>query len=245
MRALIGGVLAVAGLAGRAEAGRTHFGWLYADEVNPERGVELETWVWEEEGLAHEDGDVDETYLWWAPIVGVNDHVELAFPVAFVHEVEGDERVTSLSMYGAEVRWRPDSPDPLERGAFATLLRGAVQRLVNEHGAVRTEADVVVAWERGAVHAAVDLGATLDLDREGVDRLLVRPAAGVSVRVVEDLRFGAEVFGVYGIEGYAIDWLAAGPDVGWTHGRFWIAGALGIGLGGIDFAPRVNLGVAL
>jgi hypothetical protein len=35
-----------------------------------------------------------------------------------------------------------------------------------------------------------------------------------------------------------------GPNLALTHGRFWLAGTFGIGVFGIDSAPRLNWGIA-
>src|SRR5215207_9366273 len=60
--------LAVAMLAipHTASAGRTHFAWLYGTDIVPERGVELETWILEE----NQEGDTkkSETAFWWGPV---------------------------------------------------------------------------------------------------------------------------------------------------------------------------------
>ena len=40
-------------------------------------------------------------------------------------------------------------------------------------------------------------------------------------------------------------WLVVGPTVSLTHGRFWGAATLGIGVFGIRDAPRLTFGVAL
>src|ERR1044071_8577310 len=109
-----------------AHAGRTRFGWLYDTETVPERGVELETWMLEEDGKG--SPPVDESSLWWARVSGVTDGVELAFPleVSFAGDAMGSR--TDLSRFGAEIRWRLTSPDPAESGPFSALVRLAAKR---------------------------------------------------------------------------------------------------------------------
>ena len=60
-----------------ARAGRTHFGWLYGTTTLPERTVELESWFLEETGKG--DDRLDEALLWWGPVVGLTDELELPF----------------------------------------------------------------------------------------------------------------------------------------------------------------------
>src|SRR5262249_30246347 len=114
-----------------AHAGRTRFSWLYDIETVPERGVELETWLVEEDGKG--TPSVDATSIWWGPVVGVTDRVELAFPIemAFTTPDNG----FSLDRIGAELRWRLTSPDPVESGPFSALVRLAVKRLVTDRHA--------------------------------------------------------------------------------------------------------------
>src|SRR5262245_65709667 len=82
-----------------ARAGRTRFGWLYDTETVPERGVELETWMLEEDGKG--SPPVDESSLWLAPVVGVTDRVELAFPIEISFESVSMESRKDLSRLGA------------------------------------------------------------------------------------------------------------------------------------------------
>jgi hypothetical protein len=223
-----------------AWAGRTHYGWLYGSEVNPEGGVELESWIFERN---HRAGS-DETALWWAPVIGVTEHLELAIPVELTwHRSDVSAPVTQISRWGAEARYRFNSADPVEAGPVTGLVRVAVKREVALRDGVRGEADAVLGFEAGRVHAELDLGGVITSNGDSTVAE-VRPGAGVSIRVVADLRLGAETYGEIGAAGEVDDWMAVGPDVAWTQGRFWLAATLGIGLYGVRTAPRVNLGVA-
>jgi len=236
-------LVVVAAAAGPAQAGRSHYGWLYGSEVNPERAVELETWILERNGRG--DEETEETSTWWAPVVGITDHVEVAIPVEIEWNDHGGIGVatTQLVRWGAEVRWRPQSVDPVEAGPLTTLFRAGVKRVVAKRFGVRGEADAVVAYETGRVHIEGDLG-IVATRAEGDTVAEIRPAAGVSVRVVADLRVGAETYGELELSGRVDDWMVAGPSLAWTHGRFWLAGTFGIGLFGVTTAPRVNFAVA-
>src|SRR6185503_4659870 len=97
-RFVLAGLL-VAVAAPVAHAGRTHYGWLYGTEVNPERGVELETWILQENGK----GPVNETLVWWGPVVGLTERLELAIPLEMAYEEEGDEAGTDLRRFGGEL----------------------------------------------------------------------------------------------------------------------------------------------
>lgn len=228
-------------LLGRpALAGRTHYGWMYGTEIIPERTVEVETWILEENGKG---GTIDETLLWWGPVVGVTEHLEIAVPVELAYEAEDGAGGFRFLRWGADLRYRFDSPDPLEAGAVTTLARVAVKRLVEQRKGARAEADLVIAFERGRVHGQIDLG--LVGKKVGAEEELeLRPGAGVSLAVTRELRLGAEVYAELGLVGDPVDWLTVGPTLGWTAGRFWLSGTFGVGVFGIDTAPRINMAVA-
>jgi hypothetical protein len=240
MRVLV--LLAVLLSATPAWAGRTHYGWLYGTEINPERGVELETWMGEEDGKG--DAGTQETFLWWGPTVGLSPHLEAAFPIEAGYEDDGMGNAgTELTRLGAELRWRVQSPDPIEAGPLTTLVRAGVKRLVQARGAVRGEADVVVAYEKAKLHAEIDLG-TIGEVGDGLRNLEFRPGGGAVYQVARELRLGAEVYSELRVHGDAISWVAAGPTVSWSRGRFWMSATFAIGLYQIRAAPRANLAIA-
>jgi hypothetical protein len=235
----------LASFAGTARAGRTHFGWLYGDEVSPERGVELETWVLEENGKG--DDNSDETLMWWAPVIGVTDQLELAVPVAEMTWERSDSNpmpVMQIARVGIEARYRFVTSDPEDAPAYAPLLRIGAKRVVYDRDAFRVEADAVLGYDVGRVHVLVDMG-TIAILRPGQDTVEFRPGAGVAVHVTDELLLGAEAYAELGvIDDSVVDWLGIGPSVSWTHGRFWLAASLPVGVFGIDSAPRLNTGIA-
>src|SRR3989442_1515851 len=109
-------LIAALSLSNRASAGRTSFGQLFYTETLPQRGVELETWVLEE----NKANGVEETRLWWSPVVGVTDRLELALPIEFLYSTERGGS-TSLDRFGADVRLRLTNPDPVESGPASAL----------------------------------------------------------------------------------------------------------------------------
>src|SRR2546430_14522561 len=96
--------------AGAAHAGRTHFAWQYGTELNPERGVEVETWIIDMHKLNKAGGIVDdETGFWWGIVVAVSEHVELAIPIEAEYVDNRDPANPPTSQFirfGGEVRWR-------------------------------------------------------------------------------------------------------------------------------------------
>ncbi|HTE55549.1 MAG TPA: hypothetical protein VK698_32065 [Kofleriaceae bacterium] len=239
-------LVAITGGARVADAGRTHYGWVRGTEVLPERSVEIETWVLERNGLG--DGDAadppDETVAWWWTVVGITDQLELAIPIAVRHQDDDAGGQTALLGYGAELRWRLVSSDPVEGGRIAPVVRLGVQRLVNQRDRVRSDGGIAVGADLGSrIHAAVDVGG-IWIAGDGRSTFQIAPAAGLSVRIVDELRVGAEVYAEAALRGPGPDWLAAGPNLAWTYGRFWLSASLPIGIIDASTAPRLNWAVA-
>jgi hypothetical protein len=230
-----------------AFAGRTFYGWLYGTEVMPERGVELQTWVLERDSFGPGAMSEKETDLWVGPLVGLTDQLELALPVEFEWlDSDGTNADFTMRRYGAELRYRLVSQDPVEAPPIAPLVRIAAKRDVIVRGATIVEADLVASYQSGRLHALVDLGgvATLAAADEGGSHFQARPGAGVSIKVTDTLRLGGELYGEIDVDDNATRWLAVGPNMAYTQGRFWMSAAYGIGLTGITAAPRVMWGVA-
>ena len=234
---------AVAALVPRsASAGRSFYGWLYGTEVMPERGVELQTWILEEDNK--DAGHAKETSVWWGPLVGVTDQLELALPIEMTWEVhDGAAPSFTLDRYGIEARYRFVTQDPVEAPPFAPLVRVAVKRDVTVRDAVRPEADIVGSYESGGVHALVDVGFVGEINSDQ-HHFELRPGGGVSINVAGDFRLGGEAYAELSLDDNGDSWAVVGPNFSWTHGRFWLTGAFGIGIYKIKAAPRVMWGIA-
>ena len=231
----------VAAVPGAAEAGRTPYGWLFGTEVLPERSAEIQTWVSEENGTP--PANRRETWLSWSALVGVTDRLELAVPVELRwRDQAGTTPSFTMNWFGLEARYRFVSQDPVEAPALAPLVRVAIKRDVTVRDRVRAEADLVASYSAGRVHALVDVGVVGERDPDN-SHLELHPGAGVSVAITDELRLGAEVYAEISLDDDREDWVAAGPNIAWTHGRFWLSAAFGIGLHQIDTAPRVVWGI--
>src|SRR5437870_1494470 len=85
--AAVRATLLVAGLATSlsfetaAFGGRTRFGWLHDTETVQQRTVELENWFVEQDGEKYAGGTRDENLIWWGPVIGITDRLELALPL--------------------------------------------------------------------------------------------------------------------------------------------------------------------
>jgi hypothetical protein len=244
VRVLVLLTAALVAAPGSAHAGRTFYGWLYGSEVMPERGVELQSWITEQ----NLNGRAEDSWLIGAQ-VGVTDQFELGFPVEI--DWYGDSTAmppaaTKFARFGIEGRYRFVTQDPVDAPALVPLVRVGLKRLMGDRSAAQTEFDFVLSYESGIVQALVDLGFVAQLSPDNGSTYQIHPGAGISVLAAEkiDLRIGAELFANFPSVGES--WLIAGPNVSWTHGRFWLSGAFGIGLtqNVINTAPRVQWGIA-
>lgn len=234
-------VAVLAAVPTTAGAGRTPYGWLDGTEVIPERGAEIQTWLSEENGKP--PADVHDTWLAWGALVGATDRLELALPIEMLwREADGVAPSFTVRRFGAEARYRFVTQDPVEAPAIAPLVRIAVKRDVAVRDRVRVEADLVVSYQSGRLHALIDVGGVAELGRDD-SHFELRPGAGVSVAVVGDLRLGAEVYAELSADDERESWAVVGPNLAWTHGRFWLSAAFGIGVYQIDTAPRIVWGI--
>ncbi|HEY0192951.1 MAG TPA: hypothetical protein VGC42_17665 [Kofleriaceae bacterium] len=242
MRIALGALLVACGSSGTAHAGRSFFGWLEGTEVLPERGVELQTWVYEENEKY--GTDAKDTWLWWGPVVGITDRLELQLPIEaeWSQEADGTTRF-SVRRFGAGLRYRLVSADPVEAPPLVPLVQASVKRDVRERDDVHIEAGGSLSYEAGAVQALAAVGYVGDFE-SNTSHSELRPGAGVSVAVTSELRLGAELYAELSFDNYSESWASAGPDIAWTHGRFWISGVFGIGVYHVQTAPRVMWGIA-
>ena len=230
-----------------AHAGRSFYGWLNDTDVMHERGVELQNWI---EETNHNDLDNGRSVTTWgvAPFVGITDQLELALPVEVVwFGKTGGNAGTSFTNFGAQLRYRLVTTDPEDKPPFAPLLHVDARRLTYNRDAVEGRVGVSASYESGIVHALADVTFLTEIDDE--NEYALAPGAGVSIEVADDIRVGAEVFAHLSFNdpatpGAPKNWLIAGPNASWTHGRFWITGTFAIGLQNIGTAPRVVWGIA-
>jgi len=201
-----------------AAAGRRRFAWVLDPELVPQRGVELEWWI--EERIL---GERDVGELAVHGVIGLTDNLELALPL----ETYWDQDGLYLQGYGAELRWRLAPADPARAGPVIPLLRAGVRRLTSP-GALGLTAGVAVAVDASArLRIALDAGVGW---RTGDERAYLVYSGGATFALTGDLFAGVEAYGVLDTDDPDTAWIAAGPVLSFTHGRFWITGSLPIGL---------------
>ena len=248
MRIALALLLATCALPRTAHAGRSFFGWLYGTEVLPERGVELQTWIWDENDKYGRRNR--ESWLLWGVAVGVTDQLEISLPIELAWIATASNTDPSVDMvsstfkrFGIEARYRLASPDPVEAPALVPLVRIAVKRDVTNREDVRLEGDLVASYTAGRVQASVDVGVVGDVTST-TQHFEARPGGGLSIAATSELRVGAEIYSELSLDQGSESWASVGPDLSWSHGRFWLSGAFGIGVYHVSVASRVMWGIA-
>lgn len=251
-------VLAVMCAPGVAHAGRNFYGWLSDTDVMPERGVEMQSFTYEQN---HDKTEGGRSFTGWgaAPYIGITDQLELDLPVEFEwFGKTGAAAGTTFSSFGAELRYRLVTNDAENKPPFAPLVRVGMHRVIRTRDVMEFNTGLSGSYESGRFHGLVDVNFVGDVDLHDKPDMAgvpadgstfeVRAGAGVSIEVAADLRLGAEAFSVIGLStppmGSEKSWIIAGPGGSWTHGRFWLSAMYGIGLSNIGTAPRVQWGIA-
>ncbi len=261
MRRGLAYLVPVLALSGTAHAGRTFYGWLYGTEVLPERGAEAASWIAEENNL-DEENHAYETRWWVAPLIGINDQLELAIPAEVAWGVSDvDKPHTTFDRVGAELRYRFVTQDPVDAPPLVPLVRVGVFRSITDRQTVIPEVNFVVSYTSGIVQVLADAGMYGELSRgcpvtvmpdangnvlcpgNKTTHFEARPGAGISINAFGDVRFGAEVHAELTLDDGG-SWAVVGPNMAWSHGRFWLSAAYGIGIYGIKDAPKVQWGLA-
>lgn len=244
-------VLAVAVLPAPAEAGRRPFIWVYDTEIVPKGDLELEQWLWARARVPGVEGDRARYWVWWGPVFGLTQNLELAVPFQVLSTWER----TQLESFEADLRMRlnPRGHD----GAWQPLLRVSYHQGIHTSALSRIDANLVqsLALESG-LRLVLDLGAQTGVPAlrggAGPVQLLGTYAVGVSYPVVEDeLRLSLEAFGeipLQGISGGQHHFV--GADVAWTFDRTWVTLGLLVGLTPLapetpQFMPRLIWAVLL
>lgn len=234
-----------------AEAGRRPFIWTFDTEITPKGDVELEQWLWARSRAPIPAGRPSVYWVWWGPVLGLSQHLELALPF----QVRATRGVTELESFEADFRYRlfPRGDD----SAFQPLVRAVWHQAIASSGPSRVDLNAVGSYElESGLRLVLDLGVQVGIPAlrggAGPARVVGTYAAGVSYPVLPDeLRLSLETFGEFGLwEQPQGAHLFAGPTVAWTFGRTWVTAGVLVGLTALApetprFMPRLIWAVAL
>lgn len=237
--------------AAPAHAGRRPFIWTYDTEIVPKGDVELEQWLWARTRAPAFPERPSVYWIWWAPIIGVSQQLELALPF----QVRANRTVTELESFEADLRFRlfPRGDDR----AFQPLVRVVWHQAIRTANPSRVDLNLVGAYQwEGGLRAVLDLGTQVGFPAlrgdAGPVQLLGTYSAGITYPVIEDeLRLSLESFGEIPVSG--LDQGAhvfVGPSLAWTFGRMWLTVGTLVGVTPAfpetpRFMPRLIWAVAL
>jgi len=219
-----------------AHAGLRTTAWNFDSETVPARQAELELWL--TNLVAGVDGAAGTTSLLVAPVIGLVDGVELALPMTF--DYSRADGATTMGVYGAEVRWRL-APSLLGRKTgWVPLLRAGARRSPASDEQIRLLGTAVLGGNpTPELHVVANLGVVAITDPSAV---ALEYGAGALYAVTPDVKLGLDAFGRHQIKGTGPSaTLAVGPALALTHGRFWLALSVPVGLtsDSPDVAPRM------
>lgn len=231
-----------------ALAGKRPFTWGWGTDILPEGDVELEQWLWAKGRAPANEAKPATGYIWWSPIFGLSEHVELSVPF----ELKATRDGANLNFFAVDLRYRlkPRS----DQGGFQTLFRGAWQHSFLSGDRSRLDGNMIMSWGSAReLFVNVDLGMQLGMPWLRGDAGPVFPVLTYDVGVAYPLnpegewQGGIELFGelplMLDTPGYAPrfgDGLSkmhhfAGPTVSLTRGRMWAT--LGVLFGLTPFFP--------
>jgi hypothetical protein len=244
--------LAVAVLPASAEAGRRPFIWVYDTEIVPKGDVELEQWLWVKSRAPGVPGGTSRYWLWWGPVFGLTQQLELALPF----QVLASRERTQLESFEADLRLRLNPRG--HESPWQPLLRVAYHQAIHTSLPSRLDANLVQSYQlENGLRLALDLGAQVGVPafrgNEGPVRLLGTYAAGASFPVLGEgeLRASLEAFGELPLQGISgTQHHFVGADLAWTFGRSWVTLGLLVGLTPLfpetpQFMPRLIWAVVL
>src|SRR4051794_18084075 len=90
-------------LPSAAHAARRPFTWAYDTAIVPDGELELEQWLWMRGRNVADSSEPAHYWIWWGPVFGIGDHLELALPFQILSEGGGG---TWLDDFEVDLRYR-------------------------------------------------------------------------------------------------------------------------------------------
>jgi hypothetical protein len=215
-----------------ASAGQRPFIYAYDTNIVSTGNIELEQWMWIE-GPPRGQNNPAGYWVWWGPVVGATQHLEVAVPL----QVNSANGTTWLSSFDADLRFRLFPQD--DRDGFQALLRAAWHQQIanNEHyngqsGSSRLDFNVSASYGSASeLHAVFELGAQIPVTNlQPNNEYTWTYDVGIAYPVVPSLpalQVAAELYGQVFFDssppqtGGTQPTLWLGPSVSWSGTRYW------------------------
>jgi hypothetical protein len=230
-----------------ARAGRRAFINLWDTETLKRGEVELEEWLW-----WREDGAATAGWIWFAPVFGLTEQVELAFPF----EAIAKQTQTAITDFTAEARIRLGDPQDDSAGLHQMVRVFYQQNLNHPYNLGRFG----IPWlggnfvsslgPVGGSHATLDVGAYSDFRFQTSSSLSIQTlGAGYTHSFTKEMRAGLEYSHEIGLSETYKNFRRyyLGPNFSFSRGNVWMTFGLLKGLTDNmpDFLGRLALAVAL
>ncbi len=242
MTAVLAGVTTTLVVSPNAMAGPRDYAFTQGTEIVPDKVVELEDWL----GATTPRGDGDSAWEWWlGPVAGLTDHVEASLLAVLAQPADAGLALESLRLSLSYAPWAKN-----ER-YVDLVVRGEVGIPVAAGQPTTTWLLVILGTDLGGFNLVANAGGFVAFDESEAGSVTTSTNTyvvydvGASYELIGRLRIGAELFGQARLGGDDQSTFA-GPSVAWRHGRMWLAGTLGFGIGDESAArrARVVLGIA-
>lgn len=242
-------ILLAALVPGRAEAGRRPYIWVFDTETMARGDLELEQWLWARTRAPLEEGRRTAYWVWWAPVYGLTDWLEIAAPFQIL-ALRGSPAL--LHSFEADLRFRLTPRD--QEGGTSALVRVAYHQSIVARPS-RLDANLVVSHELDSrLRFTADVGFQLALPfldaSPAPPELMPTVALGAALPLSDEVRLSAEYFGELPLANLSEQHHFLGASVAYSFGRVWVTAGVLVGLTPLfpatpHFMPRLIWAVAL
>ena len=242
---------------GAAHAGRRAYLFTWDTEAVNKGDVEIEQWLW---GRILTENGPGAGWIWFSPIYGLTDHIEIAFPWEVVVSPAG----TRIADFTAEMRIRAYDVNDEER-LVRNLIRIAYQQNFSHPDNAQmmqftpwVQLNVVTSiGDIKGSHGSLDVGGLLALHFVGT--MAFRQTVGLAythkiadewrltAEYYHELNFGGAPSTVRPVTGENVYNFFAGPSVGFSRGRVWatVGALLGLTPASPRIMPRLLFAIAI
>ncbi len=230
----------------KPEAGRRAFIWTWDTENLKQGDVEIEQWLW---WVGHKTNPSG--WIWFSPIFGITDRIEIAFP----WEIQSNNLGTKLTNFTAESRIRIG--DLEDTNFFHHSIRLYYQQnMIHPYNRTRYNVPwfgtnyIMSFGNVSKAHTTIDLGIYSDLENNAQRALTIQTlGAGYTTPIHKNMRVGLEYFHEIGLSSSYKNFkhYFLGPNFSYSKGNVWITlGALkGLSSDTPNFMQRLILSIAL
>lgn len=249
-----------------AEAGRRAFIWTWDTEALNKGDVEIEQWLWAKT-LTGPERKNHVGWLWFSPIYGLFDHVEIAMPWEVVVDTRtGSTRLTNFTFEGRFRLYDPQAEDQLFRFLIRAYYQQNFAHPDNANFGNKPFAGIDAVMSIGdpaGTHGTINVGGMADLGFGARHLFRQTATAGFTYKLSDEFRIGAEYlhelhFGdaplvktIVGTGANAVvkdnHHFFLGPNVGFSRGRIWATVGVLIGLTDTTplMMPRLMFAIAI